>query len=155
MNTAKERAAELSAAMAETHATYETLDAERYWIDQTLDATQWRTRVFGRRQRAQDAIKRFDIEATASAWEGWCGVSQWSIALREFGALGGQCESFGGRPRSASAIGLTFALYRPNGSKLPCDYRLKDITDAIATLKNETGSDREHVAMHNDDGAVR
>jgi hypothetical protein len=32
---------------------------------------------------------------------------------------------------------LTFALYRPDGSPLPCQYRLKDIKAAIPTLREE------------------
>lgn len=73
----------------------------------------------------------------ADIWAGWCGDdSAWCKAAREFGALGGLAQYWSGMPRSASAIPLTFALYRPDGSKLPCSYRLKDIKAAIADLRS-------------------
>lgn len=71
----------------------------------------------------------------ARAWEVWCGDTPWSRSLRRFGELGGQVRWWGGYPRSASAIPLTFGLFAPDGSKLPSRSRLKDIRAAIAALE--------------------
>lgn len=73
----------------------------------------------------------------AARWEAWCGETAWSRSLREFGALGGRIQYWCGMPRSASSIPLTFALFRPDGTKFDCDYRLKDIRAAVAELSSE------------------
>ena len=70
----------------------------------------------------------------ADAWETWCGETPWSIALREFGNLGGTIIWWCGYPRSKSAISLCFTLYL-NGAKLPGSSRLKDIRRTICIAK--------------------
>jgi hypothetical protein len=74
-------------------------------------------------------------DAIADFWEQWCGDTPWSRSLRRFGELGGKIQYWCGVPRSHSAIPLTFALYAPDGTELPCNYRLKDIKAAIKTLE--------------------
>jgi hypothetical protein len=71
----------------------------------------------------------------ADTWAAYSGESAWTKAAREFGDLGGLAQYWSGIPGSKSAIGLTFALFAPDGTKLPCEYRLKDIRSAIALLK--------------------
>jgi hypothetical protein len=71
----------------------------------------------------------------AAAWERWCGVSAWSEALMDFAEAGGMITDWGGRPRSRSAIGLTFELHLPNGLGFPTTYRLKDIKAATALAR--------------------
>lgn len=73
----------------------------------------------------------------AEVWESWCGDTPWSKALREFGSLGGLIRYWCGVPRCASAIPLTFELFAPDGTSLPCRYRLRDIRDAVTTLRNK------------------
>ena len=79
----------------------------------------------------------------AELWEAWCGETEWSRSLRRFGELGGKIRYWCGMPRSASAIPLTFALFKPDNSELPCKYRLKDIKAAISLLESECDSDRD------------
>jgi len=55
--------------------------------------------------------------------------------MRDFAAAGGLCRYWCGMPGSASAIPLTFALFAPDGTKLECKYRLKDIIAATAKIK--------------------
>jgi hypothetical protein len=76
------------------------------------------------------------VDDTITAWESWGGPSKWTQQLRIFGDLGGKIQYWSGVPRSASAIPLTFALFAPDGTKLPCNYRLRDITNAISLLQN-------------------
>jgi len=71
----------------------------------------------------------------AHAWRAWCGDTPWTRALEEFGRLGGLIQDWGGMPRSASAIPLTFARFDADGNELPCNYRLKDIRAAIESLR--------------------
>jgi hypothetical protein len=73
----------------------------------------------------------------AEEWEAYGGETTWSRAARRFGELGGLVQYWCGMPRSASAIPLTFALFKPDGTPLPSHYRLKDIHAAIATLEAE------------------
>ena len=73
-------------------------------------------------------------QEVAGEWENWCGETPWSRAMREFGELGGTSVWWCGYPRSCSAIPLTFTLIAPTGEELYCDYRLKDIKAAVATL---------------------
>jgi hypothetical protein len=125
--------------MTEHHAQFEAQTDAGFWIDTSEEAIAWRTRVFDARDRERAKARRFDLEATASFWESWSKASgKWAVALREFGALGGKCEYWCGVPNSASAIPLTFALYSPDGEKMPCDSRLKDIKAAIAVLRERT-----------------
>lgn len=116
---------------------FESLDENGYWTDTSEQAIAWRRRIFEERRIERNRKKRFDLKATANFWENYsqAGV-KWAVALREFGALGGRCEYWCGVPNSASAIPLTFSLYAPDGTKLPCRYRLKDIKAAITTLRN-------------------
>jgi hypothetical protein len=71
----------------------------------------------------------------AAIWEDYQGETAWTKSMREFGSLGGLVQYWCGMPRCASSIPLTFALFAPDGTKLECSYRLKDIHAAIATLK--------------------
>lgn len=71
----------------------------------------------------------------ADSWATWCGENRWTKAMRSFGSLGGKCQWWCGYPQSASAVPLTFALFAPDGRKLLCNYRLKDIVAAIAELE--------------------
>jgi hypothetical protein len=73
----------------------------------------------------------------AAFFDRWSAKNKrWSAALREFGALGGKVEYWCGLPNCASAIPLTFGLYAPDGTELPCNYRLKDIHAAIEALRD-------------------
>lgn len=75
----------------------------------------------------------------AGGWAEWCGDdNRWVKAMREFGELGGQSQWWCGMPSCASAIPLTFTLVAPDGQKLECNYRLKDITAAVTFLKQLT-----------------
>ena len=67
----------------------------------------------------------------ADDWEAWCGETQWTKKLREFGSLGGLVRWWSGYPQSRSAIPLTFELFLADGTKCECEYRLKDIRAAI------------------------
>lgn len=67
----------------------------------------------------------------AELWEGWCGPTPWSEGLRTFAKLGGTIQFWCGRPRSASAIPLTFVLRAPDNTEFNGS-RLKDIRAAIA-----------------------
>lgn len=79
--------------------------------------------------------------AVAEMWEHWCGETEWSRSLRRFGEMGGLIRYWCGMPRSRSAIPLTFALFAPDGSKLPYDgSRLKDIKAAVAHLTAPSAS---------------
>lgn len=75
-----------------------------------------------------------DGRIVADDWKAWCGDCAWTHAMRQFGELGGLVDWWCGYPQCCSAIPLTFALFAPDGSELPCRYRLKDIRAAIATL---------------------
>ena len=73
----------------------------------------------------------------ADRWATWCGEkSQWVKWMRRFAALGGQVCDWGGVPQCHSSIGLTFELFAPDGTKLECEYRLKDIRAAVRLLEN-------------------
>lgn len=74
--------------------------------------------------------------AVAAEWEAWCGETAWSRGLRELEPLGAKVAWWCGYPRSASAIPLTFAIYLPDGTHYPGNYRLKDIQGAVALLKS-------------------
>lgn len=74
-------------------------------------------------------------DALAERWESWCGPTKWSAELRRFGRAGGRVVDWGGVPQSKSSIGLTFELVAPDDSRLPCQYRLRDITAAANTLE--------------------
>lgn len=76
------------------------------------------------------------INAVADAWEAWCGPTRWSNGLKRLAELGGSIKWWCGYPRSASAIPLTFELFRPDGSKFPSGYRLRDIEAAVAELES-------------------
>lgn len=67
----------------------------------------------------------------ADAWAHWCGENRWTKALREFHDLGGLVRWWCGYPQSASAIPLTFELFRADGTALASEHRLKDIRAAI------------------------
>jgi hypothetical protein len=117
---------------------FEAQDAGGYWLDVSDEAIAWRCERFRVREIERAKAARFNLEATASIWENWSdAAAKWAVALREFGALGGKCEYWCGVPHSHSAIPLTFALYKPDGTPLPCRYRLKDIKAAIAVLRAE------------------
>ena len=75
----------------------------------------------------------------ADAWESWCGPTQWSKALRQFGELGGEIRWLEGYPQSKSAIPLVFSL-RLWGHPLFGMGRLKDIRRAVARAKAERSS---------------
>ena len=70
----------------------------------------------------------------ASEWRAWCGDCPWTDLMHQFGELGGTSVWWCGYPRSRSAIPLTFTLIGPDGQKMPCDYRLKDIRAAVEQL---------------------
>ena len=112
-------------------------DSKGYWIDQSEEAYQYRSKLFNERSQISRCLERFDLDSTVHLWERWCGPSPWSEALREFGSLGGYCEYWCGVPRSASAIPLCFALYDRKGREIPGNSRLKDIKAAIKILKEE------------------
>lgn len=73
----------------------------------------------------------FKCEEIAELWENWCGKTNWSESLRQFGQLGGKIIYYCGMPQSASAIPLTFEMVMPTGEVLPGNSRLKDIKTAI------------------------
>lgn len=73
----------------------------------------------------------------ADEWARYGGECTWTMAAREFGALGGLAQYWCGMPRSSSAIPLTFALFTPGGERMECNYRLKDIRAAIAVLRRQ------------------
>lgn len=72
----------------------------------------------------------------AEVWRSYGGDTPWTAALDEFGALGGLVQYWSGMPRCASAIPLTFALFSPDGEKLQCSYRLKDIIAATRLIRD-------------------
>mgnify|MGYP001619541604 FL=1 len=74
----------------------------------------------------------------ADAWEGWCGETKWSRAVRELDRLGWRVQWWAGYPRSASAIPLTFTIYDPNGDKFPSSARLRDLTAAVKAAEPTT-----------------
>lgn len=74
-------------------------------------------------------------KAVADFWASYSGDTAWVKELRRFGELGGKIQYWGGVPRSASAIPLTFALFAPCGAQLECRYRLKDIRAAVQFLE--------------------
>lgn len=74
----------------------------------------------------------------ALIWEAWNGETSWSRALRRFGELGGRIKYWGGHPsKGKMTYPVRFELYGPDGTKLPCNSRLKDIKAAIAALETE------------------
>src|SRR4029077_20634176 len=81
----------------------------------------------------------------AHEWSLWCGDNRWTKALARFNELGGFVQWWSGYPQSASAIPLTFTLFAPDGTRLECSYRLKDILAAIATL--EAAHSADHCAV--------
>ena len=72
-----------------------------------------------------------ECDYVAEQWVLWCGETQWSESLREFGKLGGKIVWWCGYPRSASAIPLCFTLILSSGKKYQGTSRLKDIKNAI------------------------
>ncbi len=80
----------------------------------------------------------FECAVIAELWESWCGKTAWSVLLRQFGELGGKIEYRCGMPQSKSAIPLTFALIKPDGSKITGNSRLKDIREGIKLLSIHT-----------------
>jgi hypothetical protein len=74
----------------------------------------------------------------AEIWDSYGGENRWTRAAREFGEVGGLAVYWCGMPQNASAIPLTFSLHRPDGTELPCNYRLKDIIAATERIKAET-----------------
>lgn len=57
--------------------------------------------------------------------------------MHRFGDLGGTCRWRCGYPQSASAIPLTFVLFKPDGTKIPGGSRLKDVEAAVRTLESD------------------
>ena len=80
-------------------------------------------------------MEPMSCDYVADRWAGWCGETQWSKKLREFGKLGGAVIWYCGVPQSASAIPLCFSLIMPDKSKFNGSSRLKDIRQAISGCK--------------------
>jgi hypothetical protein len=75
-----------------------------------------------------------DCESVADSWAAWCGETQWSKKLRQFGELGGKIKWWCGVPQSPSAIPLCFSLYDAQKKEIEGSSRLKDIRYAIEYL---------------------
>lgn len=100
-----------------------------------MDTSQW-LHYQGQSKKRRYNMNIQECSEIAESWESWCGETQWSKKLREFGELGGKIEYFCGVPQSASAIPLCFVLIMPDNSKFGSS-RLKDIRNAIKIIKAE------------------
>ena len=111
------------------------IDDETYWSESyKCLASQYLGKARHMR-KVYHHLKPKPVDEVLEDWIAWAGETAWTKALREFGASGGLIVYWCGMPQCASAIPLAFTLHRPDGSRLPCDNRLKDIRAAIKILK--------------------